>query len=995
MGDTRLTRVMATAGLELDEMLDAGAKFQPDSPSRLSICSDSTCAPSTTRGSLMSMQSLLSKQSLPEGNPTASDSSCTTYTLQLLRRAASLAQERQQKRELAEAARSIQRAARRFISTVRYRRKVRSAVFIQRHVRGFLQRLKMTGVGCALLARMRSKHEEQQREQVTAFVRRQRRDLNHRATMAALSRFTSDSSKSSDQLLEAEFDRAGLPGLQAAKDFLSAFRHDMLCRISFGEEVSFKPMLISGPPGSGKRLTAKLVHKELRALQLCKGSFTEVRTSEELKASYSEKGDGLVSKCVYISDMYDVSSPSWDAIIKKAQKAMPTAALIFGLNSAECMNRIQGCFVTVEPVRLLLPPVTDQELAEITEHSLSERGYRFAGGLNVGMLLGVIAEQWTSSEISGRNAHLANIMVDRAILNKSKRQSLRFGECVNPSVLLPKDFGVTEGGECELQRQQEEVTKELDSMPGLVAAKAFLHDICRRVDFVKAGGNPSVLANCMNLVLTGNPGVGKTTLARLMFRMLRAHGVLKRDAFVEMNVLQLKGKYVGHTAPRVIEAFQAARGGALFLDEAYALSSDGKKDTFSSEAVHTLLTELENHRTDVLVIMAGYKDKMGHLLAQDPGLARRFPLRLDLPDYTSAEIALIAEKVARERFGFPLEAGLAEKLQRHIDEEHRQQVRSHNAALAVSLVERAVEKMTCRLMEQIPSLSGESEMLIAADFGIHDASALEVKLKEEQQQIQNELDLLVGLDGPKEHLRKLSRKIEFVRLGGSPKLLDSCMNVILTGNPGTGKTTFARLLFRFLKAHGVLKRDVFVERNALELKGEYCGQTAPKIREIFETAVGGCVFLDEAYALANGDKFSNEAIRMLLTEVENHRSEVLVVLAGYEDKMADFLRADPGLARRFPYALRLPDYSAEDIARISRRYASSRMGVDFEEGVEGALAKWLGSNMERLQASRHNGGLAVNLTEEALSRMADRVVSSADAAVPIGSHRLRAEDFGL
>merc|ERR1712151_251931 len=158
-----------------------------------------------------------------------------------------------------------------------------------------------------------------------------------------------------------------------------------------------------------------------------------------------------------------------------------------------------------------------------------------------------------------------------------------------------------------------------------------------------------------------------------------------------------------------------------------------------------------------------------------------------------------------------------------------------------------------------------------------------------------ELDMLVGMTEPKEHLRQLSKRVEFVRLGGSPKLLDTCMNVVLTGNPGTGKTTFARLLFRFLRAHGVLKKDVFVERNALELKGQYCGQTAPKIREIFEMAVGGCLFLDEAYALANGDKFSNEAIRMLLTEVENHRTEVLVVLAGYEDKMQELLRIDPGL----------------------------------------------------------------------------------------------------
>merc|ERR1712217_1022026 len=105
------------------------------------------------------------------------------------------------------------------------------------------------------------------------------------------------------------------------------------------------------------------------------------------------------------------------------------------------------------------------------------------------------------------------------------------------------------------------------------------------------------------------------------------------------------------------------------------------------------------------------------------------------------------------------------------------------------------------------------------------------------------------------------------------------MNLVIVGNPGTGKTTFARLLFRFLRAHGVLKKDVFIERNALELKGQYCGQTAPKISEMFKMASGGCLFLDEAYALADGDHFSNEAIRMLLTEVENHRTDVMVVLA--------------------------------------------------------------------------------------------------------------------
>merc|ERR1719158_1455208 len=199
--------------------------------------------------------------------------------------------------------------------------------------------------------------------------------------------------------------------------------------------------------------------------------------------------------------------------------------------------------------------------------------------------------------------------------------------------------------------------------------------------------------------------------------------------------------------------------------------------------------------------------------------------------------------------------------------------------------------------------------------------------------LQQELDKLVGMAGPKEHLQRQLALARFVRLGGSPKLLETCLNLVLVGNPGTGKSTFGRLFCKLLRAHGVLKRDVFIERNALELKGEYCGQTAPKIKEMFEMAVGGCLFLDEAYALASGDHFSDEAIRMLLTEVENHRTEVLVVLAGYEDKMEGLMRADPGLARRFPTRLKLQDYAPAELAEIARKVAAERFETPFEEGL--------------------------------------------------------------
>jgi stage V sporulation protein K len=139
----------------------------------------------------------------------------------------------------------------------------------------------------------------------------------------------------------------------------------------------------------------------------------------------------------------------------------------------------------------------------------------------------------------------------------------------------------------------------------------------------------------------------------------------------------MKGKYVGHTAPTVKEALAEAMGGCLFLDEAYALADNGG-DSFSGEAVRTLLTEVENNRTGLMVVLAGYKDKMDVLMRADPGLPRRFPNELHLDDFTPVELAQIAKKVAAGRFNLQWESGLEERLVHHIEEQHAADIAQHN-----------------------------------------------------------------------------------------------------------------------------------------------------------------------------------------------------------------------------------------------------------------------------------------------------------------------------
>eukprot|EP01050_Picozoa_sp_SAG11_P020528 SAG11_NODE_3474_length_2426_cov_1.681564_2_plen_376_part_00 len=197
--------------------------------------------------------------------------------------------------------------------------------------------------------------------------------------------------------------------------------------------------------------------------------------------------------------------------------------------------------------------------------------------------------------------------------------------------------------------------------------------------------------------------------------MLKAYGVLSREgSFVEKNALELKGRYVGHTAPRVKDAIQQALGGCLFLDEAYALAAAGGSDSFSNEAVRTLLTEVENNRSNVLVVLAGYKDKMATLLQADPGLPRRFPHSIHLDDYTPLQLGQIASQVAT-RYEMILGDGVDEALADHIGVAHAHEIKAYNGGLAVRLVEEAITRMATRCGANAAAITN---VLCCADFGI-------------------------------------------------------------------------------------------------------------------------------------------------------------------------------------------------------------------------------------------------------------------------------------
>ena len=265
--------------------------------------------------------------------------------------------------------------------------------------------------------------------------------------------------------------------------------------------------------------------------------------------------------------------------------------------------------------------------------------------------------------------------------------------------------------------------------------------------------------------------------------------------------------------------------------------------------------------------------------------------------------------------------------------------------------------------------------------------------------VKAEMDRIVGLREVKDYVLSLEQNYVIQRLRESRGMKADvpAMHMIFTGNPGTGKTTIARLVSRYLKAMGVLTGGQLVEVTRADLVGKYVGHTAPLTQQVIRSAIGGVLFIDEAYALYRGadDSFGLEAIDTIVKGMEDNRQNLIVILAGYSREMEEFLTANSGLKSRFPNIIEFPDYTAEELLRITRITVENK-GYVLDAACDAPLTAYFAARQAAAARTAGNGRMARNLVEDAILNQSRRLTAGdVSALTQQNLETLLPEDFDL